>query len=280
MIVSVLRKEARENLKGKWKKALLIMVVFYILTILIDFLKVWIATNTPYGTFANIVGIVINVALNYGLLASFIKLKRNENVNCLHSIYYAGRDVEKVWKNIGRLILKLLVYIILLLLFLYLTVIEIFSLYYGNGIRLSFFIEALVTLAISIFLSMKMLYYSLMNYVVYDNRDLKAKEVLKESERLMKNHRWDFIKMYLTFAGWFILGILFTTAIILSLYFFAKINNYYLLYISYIPQIFLMPYLYTTTVCFYDNLVYNNPRPKEDEINNKQKKKKKISKKK
>ena len=34
--------------------------------------------------------IVIIVALNYGLLASFIKLKRNEKVNYLHFIYFAA----------------------------------------------------------------------------------------------------------------------------------------------------------------------------------------------
>lgn len=275
MIVSVLRKEARENLKGKWKKALLFMLVFYLLTIAIDFGKAWIAVNTPYRTFARVLGLVINVVLNYGILASFIKIKRNEKVNCLHFIYYSGRDAEKVWRNIGRLIWKVLFYFLTLLLFLYLTIQEIISLCNGNGVRLSFFIEILVTLVLSIALSMKILYYSLMNYVLYDNREWKAKKILKESERLMKNHRWDFTRMYLSFAGWFILGLAFCAGLIALMYFVLKIQTLYLLYIIYIPLIFLLPYVYTTTICFYDNLVYNNPRPKEEETNTKQSKKNK-----
>ena len=141
--------------------------------------------------------------------------------------------------------------------------------------RLSFWVEILATIGLSIFISMRVLYYSLMNYVLYDNRESKAKDILKESERLMKKHRWDFIKMNLSFAGWFILGVAFSVAIILSLYFFLNINSYFLIYISYIPLIFLLPYTYTTTVCFYDNLLYNNPKPKEEENNKKTKKKSK-----
>ena len=280
MVVSVLRKEARNNLKGKWKKAILMMITFFITTFILSFINSWISTNTPYGLFANILNIIITICLNYGLMSSFIKLKREEEVNVLHFIYYAGRDAEKVWKVIGKLLLKTLGYIILLVFFIYLTITEFISLYYGYGMRLSYFVEVIGVIILSVLLSMKMLYYSLNNYVLFDNKDDKAKNILKESERLMKNHRWDFVKLNLSFAGWFILGTIFSVGIILALYFFAKINNYALLYISYIPLILLLPYLYVATTCFYDNLLYNNPKPKDEELNNKKNKKKLKNKKK
>ena len=77
MIVSVLRKEARENLKGKWKKAALMMVLLYITTTLVSFCVSWISQNTQYGLLAIIFNIIITISLNYGILASYIKLKRN-----------------------------------------------------------------------------------------------------------------------------------------------------------------------------------------------------------
>lgn len=271
MIVSLLRKEARENLKGKWKKGFIIMFLFYIINILTGTITTWIATTTPYGLIALVLNIAITIPLNYGLLVSFIKLKRNEEVNYFHFVYYAIIDLEKVWKVLGKLILKLLPYIMALTLFAYLMITEFVSLYYGNGMRLSYIVEILGVILFSVLLSMKALYYSLNNYILYDNTTDKAKEILKESQRLMTNHRWDFLRMNLSFTGWFILGLIFSVGIILLLLFVAKIESTFLFYITYIPQVFLMPYMYITTVYFYDNLVYNNPKQKQDATNKKKK---------
>ena len=278
MVVSILRKEARENLKGKWKKAILIMIIFFLTTILLDFARDWLVLNTPYGLFANILNIVITITLSYGLLVSYIKLKRNEKTSLLHYIYYSAIDGKKVWKNMGRLLFRTSGYITIIILFGYVIITEIISLLSGGGVRLSFFIEIIVFVVTTILFVMKAIYYALNTYILYDNKTCKSKELLNESERLMKNHRWDFVKMILSFAGWFILGLIFSVAIILSLYFFAKINDYKMIYITYIPLIPLMPYMYITTVCFYDNLLYNNPKPKE-EVNNTKKDKKKAKKK-
>ena len=278
MIVSVLRKEARENLKGKWKKAILIMLVFYITSILISWLRGYLVVNTAYGLLVNILNIVITININYGLLASFIKLKRNEKVNCLHFIYFAGHDAEKIWKVIGRFLLRLLLPILGMLLSAYLIITEIISLYYGYGIRVSFFIEIICFIAVTIYLCMQMLYYSLNNYILYDNNKLKAKEIINESKRLMKNHRWDFIKLNLSFAGWYLLGSLFSIGIILFMYYILKINSLALAYISYIPLIFILPYVNVSLTCFYDNILYNNPKPNDEQKNNKQHKKTKKNK--
>lgn len=271
MIVSVLRKEARDNLKGKWKKALLIMLLFYTVNTIITLITNWIIENTTYGLVALVVNVITTTALSYGLLASFIKLKRNEKFNCLYFIYYAVRDSGKVWRNIGRIILKLLLSIIALILFLYLMIAEFVSYYNGYGMRLTFIVEILGVIGFSIWIGLRILYYSLNNYVLYDNKDYKAKEILKESERLMKNHRWDFVRMYLSFTGWFVLGLLFCVALILILVLVAKINISYVLYVVYIPLIFLLPYIQMTNICFYDNLLYNNPKPNDNKENRKKK---------
>lgn len=274
MIIRQLKKEAIEKLKGKWKKAILFMIIFYITNILISYIVSWVSSQTTYGMIINIFRIVVIVALNYGIVGSFIKIKRDEKVNFLHYIFYAGRDVEKVWRTIGRLLLRFIWYILGFLLAAYLVITECISLYYGYGVRLSFFIEIICFIFITIFFVKEMLYYALNNYIIFDNKEWKAKEILNESKRLMKNHRWDFIKLNLSFIGWQVLGMTFSIGLILCLYFFLNINNYALLYISYIPLIFLSPYTYTTTICFYENILYNNPKPKDNEINSKKTKRK------
>ena len=274
MVISVFRKEARQNLKGKWKKAILIMLLFYLITILIGTIVNWIAANTGYGLLAIIINIVITVALGYGLLVSFIKLKRNEKVNCLHFIYYAARDVEKVWKLIGRVIIKLSGYIILLMFFIYLVLTELVSLYNGYGMRISYVIEILGVIGFSILLTVKLLYYSFNNNILYEDTKIKAKDILKESERLMKNHRWNLFKMFFSFTGWFLLAIVFSIAISLFLFMICNLRSFYVIYIVYIPLIFLLPYILITMVCFYDYIKANNPKPKE-EVQNIRKKKNK-----
>lgn len=278
MIISLLKKEAKNNLKGKWKKAILMMLVFFVITILLNILKDVIAVISPYGLFATIVNIVITLTLNYGILASMVKIKRDEKVNCFHFIYFAFRDGEKTWRVLGRLLLRMLLHIIALVISGYLVITEIVSLCYGYGMRLSFFVEIIAFIAFTILFCKDILYYSLNNYILYDNNKLKTKEILNESKRLMTNHRWDFLKLNLSFTGWFLLGTAFSAGIILALYFFTKIIYYEYIYISYITLIFILPYLYVSHTCFYDNVLYNNPKPKE-EINT-QKTKKKSKKKK
>lgn len=257
MIVSELKKEAKRNLKGKWTEALLIMLLFFGITCLLTFLTYWISKNTAYGLFANILNLVISISLGYGLLVSFTKLKRNEKVNCLYFIYYACKYTDRVWRIIGRVFWKLLGYIFVWVLSLYLMITELVSLYYGYGMRISYVIEILSVIVFSVLICMKMLYYSLNNNILYDNPKYKTKEILKESERLMKNHRWDFVKLNLSFIGWFLLGTVFSVGIILLLYFVFKIQSVYLVYITYIPLIFLLPYVNTSNICFYSKLLEN-----------------------
>lgn len=267
MIVSQLRKEAREKLKGKWKNAILFMLIFYISSILISYIFTLISFETRYGIIISIFRTIITTGLNYGIICSFIKLKRNEKVNFLHFIVYAIKYTEKVWKIIGRFLLRLIWYIIGFLLSIYLVIIECISLYNGYGVRLSFFIEIICLILLTILLVKEMLYYQLNNYILFDNEGWKSKQILNESKRLMKNHRWDFIKLIFSFIGWQILGTIFCCGIILALYFFFNINNIKVFYILYIPLIFLTPYINITKICFYDNLLYNNPRLKNDEQN-------------
>ena len=49
--------------------------------------------------------------------------------------------------------------------------------------------------------------YAIVPFVLYDNPELSATEVLQKSRMMMKGHKWDLFVLYLSFLGWAILCI-------------------------------------------------------------------------
>ena len=197
MKTKIFKQEAKKSLKGKWKKSFLMVLVFFITQLLTSLLIGWLMFKTQYDLILAAISIIIMPTLGYGLIASFIKLKREEKVNCFSTLYYAIRDLDKVWKVLGKFIFKMLIIIIPLILCAYLLVVQIVSFAIGYGIDISFFVGLFGTITFGILLVTQMLYYSLNNYILYDYNDLKAKEVLKKSKELMKYNRWNLFKLAL-----------------------------------------------------------------------------------
>jgi uncharacterized membrane protein len=50
--------------------------------------------------------------------------------------------------------------------------------------------------------------YSMTHYIIADNPDIDFMDALKESEKMMKGHKFRLFKLQLSFLGWFILGAL------------------------------------------------------------------------
>ena len=61
---------------------------------------------------------------------------------------------------------------------------------------------------------------------------MSGKEIVEESERLMRGNRWNYVWLTLTFIGWLILCA----------------------FTFYIGAFWLMPYVSVSTVCFYEAL--------------------------
>lgn len=52
----------------------------------------------------------------------------------------------------------------------------------------------------------KGLAYSLVPYILEDEKDMSPSEVLKLSEAMMQGHKWEYFKLNLSFIGWHILA--------------------------------------------------------------------------
>jgi len=79
-----------------------------------------------------------------------------------------------------------------------------------------------------------------------DNTESYFKEAVEESEKLMKNNRWNYFWLGLTFIGWFIL----------SLFTFS------------IGLLWLVPYIIVTSIVFYEDRagILNKEKTDEAEV--------------
>lgn len=235
MTSSQLRTSAREALKGKWGKAALITLIYIIVTYVIGFVLAFIPV------FGRIALWVVSLPLSYGILVTFIKLKRGEEVSYIDFFNFGFSQFSKVWSVFGNMVLKLIVPVILVVVFIMLMVFGGAGAIVGaafntagatagfSGITIIGLIGYIASL---IYLIIKGYLYSLSYYILNDNPDKTGKEIVEESEKLMKGNRWAFFWLGLTFIGWSILA-----GLTLG-----------------IGMLWLTPYIMVTFVCFYESL--------------------------
>ncbi|MDR1176062.1 MAG: DUF975 family protein [Treponema sp.] len=199
----VLRSYAREQLHGVWKKTafvffviFLIFVPFYIGSVLNQLYPDAAAFLICY-TVLFIVAIIISGPLYLGYYGYFLKRIRGEAVSI--KVVFDG------FKQFSRAFALMLLTIVFAFLWTLLLIIP--------GI-------------------IKSLSYSMAFFVLYDNPNMKPRQALKESIRMMKGYKGKYLGLNLSFIGWVLLGLL-------------------TLGIGYL---WLYPYMYMTIANFYENI--------------------------
>lgn len=236
MVVSELRAEARKSLNERWGKVALITLCYDVITFAIKWLSGFILF------IGNIAVIIISEPLMYGFLVSFIKIKRNEKVGYVSFFANGFSQFGKVWSVYGYTLLKLIVPIIIgfvsiLCLIPYLGKVLSLSTAFPDVTSKIVLISCILLLIVSIIWGVvKGLFYSLTYYILYDNPDMPSKEIVNQSERLMKGNRWNLVRLELTFIGWSLLSTL-----SFGIGFF-----------------WLTPYIYVSKVYFYEMLAGKN----------------------
>lgn len=250
MVSSSLRASAREALKGKWGKAALLTLCYSV----IMFVASWLLNLVP--VVGPIVEFVISLPLSFGLLVSFMKLKRDEDVTYTDFLNIGFSNFGKVWGVLGNMILKMIIPVVLIIVFLIVFIIGIGGTgvallhnygnsYYGaasSGFGGLAMIGLIGYFASIIYAIVKGYLYSLSYYILYDNPDKSGKEIVESSESMMRGNRWSFFWLGLTFIGWAILSV----------------------FTLYIGLLWLMPYIMVTFVCFYETLASQNENKTEE----------------
>lgn len=267
MNTAEIRKQANTSIKGKHFKASMIFLIYILFTFICCLVPV----------IGSIFIMVMSIPLSYGVICSVIKLKRNENVGYFDFISIAFSEFGNAWRVTFSMLAKVWPYLVgyigsiflILITSVVTIVITAGSIIIDNSstANLAGFIPFTVICIICgiagivcyILLLLKSLYYSLSFYVLYDNKELKGKEIVEKSYDLMKGNRWNLIKMQIPYYL-IIFGITILIAIVLSVLsviFKAEILTSLTSFISYIPMIFIMPLIQFAITEFYDTLKNN-----------------------
>ena len=230
---SELRREAREALKGKWLKAACIYLIFYILTVIVEMLF-----DNQGANFFGIkywISYIISVPLSFGLIISFMKIKRNENVRPFDFFKEGFSRFGKSWGIWFHTFIRILLPVVcfVLIIMLHFVLMSANASVELNGIFSLLYIVLLISTII--YVSCRLLLYVLAHYISFDNPDLSSKECVLKSAKLMKGHRGNYFMLQFSFIGW---GLL-------SAFTFG------------IGMLFLTPYMQVATICFYEKVLEN-----------------------
>ncbi|MEX2459870.1 MAG: DUF975 family protein [Paenibacillaceae bacterium] len=165
---SDLRATAREKLKGNWGKSILTVVIYIILTVLIN----GGSQLESIGWLVGLLTLVLSGAWSAGLLTYFIHVTRQEVLG-----------VKLLFSQLPRLIpffILLLIQAIFVLLWTLLLIIP------GIIAGLS---------------------YSQSFYILIDNPKMKASDAINRSKEMMQGQKWKYFLLNLSFIGWYLLCI-------------------------------------------------------------------------
>lgn len=214
MISSDFRAEARRKLAGKWGKGACIMLAFLLITFVINFIIGLLPDS--YEWLGQIIDIVINVPLSFGILYAFLKLYKDENVGAFDFFKLGFNNFGKSWSITFNIFLKMIVPAIVIIISYILIAVGI-SLYstslfvtYStsavNGYVFIAIIGFILLIASSIWATTKYYFYQLAFLISMENEDMSAKNVVEESQKTMTGKRAGLFWLQLSFIGWAILG--------------------------------------------------------------------------
>ena len=230
---SEIRKEAREALKGKWGKAVCIVLAYMLILFAIGFVEGLFEGNTFLFFLVELAVLLISVPLSFGLIISFMKFKRGEDVKAFgflsDGIARFGKSWGIAWHTFLRMLLPMvclaLIAILMTSLIIASATADLGGLLIAAGIGL--YIATLIYVVSRSFL------YVIAYQISYDNPELSSKECVKKSEDIMKGNRGNYFLLQLSFIGWAILTV-FTLGI---------------------GALWLAPYIAIAEMCFYDRVV-------------------------
>lgn len=261
-----IRKEARNHLKNKWGKGVLITFCYFIIEMIISIIVNKTEDISIVNLIIGIAQLLISVPISFGLIISFIKLKRDEDVGAFDFITSGFGSFKKSWAIYLRMVLKMIVPIILVIISIVIITASTFvgsktfakeamradelSIYdyeledviaanstyklpnNASKAIIWIYIGAILLLASEIYAIVISLKYVLSYYIAYDEPDLYSKDVVEKSATMMIKNRGKYFVLTLSFIGWSILAVL-TMGI---------------------GFLWLMPYMMVSQVCFYEAL--------------------------
>lgn len=238
---SEIRKEARESLRGNWGKAVGIVLAYMLISFIVGFVEGLAGEGTILYSIIDLAYAIISVPLSFGLIISFIKLKRGEEVKAFGFLKDGFSRFGKSWGIGWHTFVRLLLPIVCLVLTIILMTVLILL---GSESIIITILGIALYIATLIYIVSRSFLYVLAYYIGYDKPELSSKECVKKSENLMTGNRGNYFLLQLSFIGWAILAVL-------SLC---------------IGLLWLTPYIAIAEVCFYDRIVKPEVKKIDEEV--------------
>lgn len=240
---SEIRKDAREALRGKWGKAVCIVLVYFVFTFAIGFIQGLFKKGSAIYTIIDLAFLVISIPLSFGLIISFMKLKRDEEVSCFDFFKDGFSRFAKSWgiwfHTLVRLLLPMVCLVLIIIL---MAVLTSANTLHPKTLNIVLVIASVALyIATIIYVVTRALLYALAYNIGYDNPELSSKACVLKSEALMKGNRGNYFLLELSFIGWAILAC-FTFGI---------------------GFLWLFPYMQVALVCFYEKIAKPNGKKEE-----------------
>lgn len=195
-----LRADARQALKGHWGWAILVCIVFSLITSIAAlpsaissisnslvstrgsfFNPTMAATALGFSLFASMFSFVVGLfgsgPLSAGMCGSFNKFFSESDTNTIGNLFRLGFGGGRYWKNVWGIFLMNLFTLLWTLLFIVPGIIKAFA-------------------------------YAMTPYILIDNPELGPNEARQRSIQMMRGHKWKLFGLELSFIGWFMLCLL------------------------------------------------------------------------
>ncbi|WP_346888504.1 DUF975 family protein [Clostridium sp. UBA1056] len=260
-----LKSKSKEQLRGQWKIPVLITLIISIIQIISSYTMEIFVDKLPIYILLLILNLLITLSIGIMVNSFYLKISRDKKVGF--------SDIFISWKTFGKgigievllgLIIIPIVIIIAIIIGvvwgLYMSTAIINSLTPSYGIMIG--ITILLTLILCIPLIILGLYFFPAVILVCEDNNRGIIQCIKESLKLMKGNLWNLFVLQLSFIGWAILCIIPTIFIaILTAFSLNEVAVVILSNIASIGFLWLVPYMNTTLLNFFNEIsgATNNP---------------------
>ena len=245
-----IRELGRQALKGNWKSAIIVMLVYSICTIVPTVIimalfggfseEVLMSEElmAPGEGLSTIYSILVSGAFTFGIAAYFLDLVREKKT-----------DLGQVFSGFGFFFKTLLLYVVM---------------------SIFIFLWMLLLIVPGIIAALR---YSQAFYILADDPSKDIMQCIRESKEMMKGNKAKFFCLQLSFIGWYVL--------IFAIYMILAVGSAMLTFampetalfigvgisiaVLLIGVLILMPYIQAATTVFYE-MVNGNLRPATDEL--------------
>ena len=213
MISSDFRTEARRKLSGKWGKGACIMLAFVLISFIINFVEGFLPDSMNW--IVQIIDIIINIPMAFGLTFAFLKLFKDEEVKVFDFLKLGFSNFGKSWGIAFHTFLKMILPIVLVIFSYILLIIGIsvgvkaatFSTSDSSAFSMFILVIGIILLIASgIWSITKSYYYQLALLISMENEEMLPADAVSESEKLMTGKRASLFCLQLSFIGWAILA--------------------------------------------------------------------------